>query len=182
MNFFSRLNRRLSLVSQMEKYLVRSVAILLVGLSLSVLLLNLKSPRGDELWGMYIDYSYIFKRERICLALIVNLVAIWPFKARRYLASIVMSVWVLIEYVLWFIESLKQLSLPENFFEPRTAGLIRAGWGDIIVLLITTLFTGWIIRFLASIFSSSPHKRNNDGLIEPRTPDVRTHLVNEPPN
>jgi hypothetical protein len=104
--------------------------------------------------GVTIDLNYRFTRMkwRIALALIVAMFALWPRSRKWFLVSAIALAWLVVEYAMWYIDSLRgraEAGVPNNAI-PRTAYLDHATWFDIGIVSIALGVLSWQIWLLVT--------------------------------
>ena len=153
-----------------EKTILRGLAILLCALSI-ILFVNefirinqIRTSVESGVWSVIISYTLLWRKGRIAIALIVNLIAMWSLKPKNFLLSAVPLVWVIIEYIYWFNISLqnKVYSGENGLPEPNTLGFYPATWLDIAVLSLALVLFAWSIKILIPIFRSLQDKSRTD--------------------
>jgi len=155
------LARRLAAVSHAERNCVITISTLAAGLAIVLPIIqiieinNLLSPQEGFTWGVIVSYASFWLRVRIALALIINSIGIWPFRAKSILVSAFAIAWVVAEYTLWLSWSIRVREglgvgrLPE----PSAAGFYGAIWLDIVVLILAIVVLGWMIKTLLPLLT-----------------------------
>ena len=106
-------------------------------------------------------------RLRVAVALIVSLVCICRFRPKGFLVSVGALLWVVAEYTLWLIWSLrfKETLGVGHLPDPQIAGLYKAIPWDMVVLGLTLMLLAWAIKTLALVLRfSSDHPREQPRL------------------
>ncbi len=173
-DFNERLNRVLLSVSQKGKYVARSIATLLAAIALALLIdefVRIEGWFNASPWSVTIDYTSLFRKERIAIVLITNLITVWSFKPKRYVVSAVALTWVAVEYAVWFNRSLRikenmRILGIDSLSEMNAAGFYGGSWWDVIVLALTLALLLWCMKTLMSIFTSPPY----ESIEHPSTP------------
>lgn len=173
---FTKLNAKLTAVlsstSRTERHFIRAVAILAALLSttlVTIQYIGISQLRPVELqsWGMTsYDLTDFWLRLRVAVALIANLVFIFRFRPRGFLVSTGALLWVVAEYTLWFIWSLrfKEALGTGHLPEPEIAGFYKAVLWDMVILGSTTMLLAWTIKTLIVVLRSSPDQPKEHAL------------------
>lgn len=169
-NLNRRLNRNLRSISNVKKNFIRTVAIFAAALSMLFLINQcIETNRmlgSDEysLWGITIDHSSFWTRLRITGALMINLIAIWPYKTKGFWVSGASQCWVGGECLIWYLMSIK-LKLDAgiaNLPEPNTLGFFKASLWDITIFTANGVLLLWTLRTLVTLFASSSKELSNN--------------------
>jgi hypothetical protein len=162
--FNLKLNHVLVSVSKGGRYVVRSIAALLAAIALALLIdefVRIEGWLNTSPWSVTIDYTSLFRKERIASVLITYLITVWPLKPKRYLISAVALIWIAVEYAVWFNHSLRikeNMSILgiDRLSERIAAGFYGGSWWDVIVLGLTLALLLWCLKTLISVFISPP--------------------------
>ena len=166
-----KLGNSIPLISYRKKFFVRSVATIAAAVGIILLIyeyIGILRVRNapDLIWSLIIDYTYLYRKLRVAIALILNLVAIWPLKMRRCLISVLALLWCLIEYGIWYFlsQKLKESAGINRLPEPSAMGFLGATWWDILLLVLIVVLLAWTIKLLMAFLMPSRHEPDNEGL------------------
>lgn len=177
-----KIDQHLSAIPDTEKNVARFFSILAAVLIIGIVSVELSKvffrpsypDSSDGRVSVLFDFSFVFRKLRIGLALVINLIDIWPFKMKRYFISTLSLVWAVIEYALWFKYSLflkangEALGL-SGLPEPNTLGFYPATlWDALALVLVIALFI-WNMKLYLSILIP-PGKSQNGKLGHLQTP------------
>lgn len=102
--------------------------------------------------GVTIDLNYQIPRmkTRIALALIVGVLTLWPRRRTWFVVSILALSWVVVEYVMWNIDSIRgRAEAGLDSTSPPIAYLHGATRWDIVNLVLVLGILSWQIVLLA---------------------------------
>jgi len=162
---FVEFDKGLSSISWSERTFVRAIAIVAAALSIvaaigeSLHVYRLLDSAGSP-WSVAINYAVVWRRYWISAGLTVSLVAIWPFKAKRYILAALALAFVTIQYLSWFKESIRvkeyyNILGVNHIPEPSVASLYGATWWDILALGSYLLLFAFVAKTILTISISS---------------------------
>lgn len=97
------------------------------------------------------DPGYVFRLLRIFVVFLLTAACIWKFSKISIILSIPAQLWVLGEYIMWYVESRKGMYMAgiTRLPEPSTLGFYRATWLGVVPLFLAISI---LIMWLAVLF------------------------------
>lgn len=108
--------------------------------------------------------SLAMRQMRIAVALIISVLPLWPGKVMGLLISWVALLWITLEYILWWKQSVDVLDAAGMSFSnsPHFAYLLQGTWWDLCVLLATVIGLLWAGNYLRRTLYQSRHAMSEE--------------------
>ena len=109
--------------------------------------------------------SVATRQIRVALALVIGAVAAWPGKSKGFFISLVALLWITLEYILWWKQSVGALDAAGMSFSHvrHFAYLLRGTWWDLCMLLATIIDLVWAGKHLRHAYYQSQDSISDAG-------------------
>lgn len=129
--------------------LMTCIIVLTLLIQETIRLVNSVEPLGDP--------GYVFRLLRILLAFLLTAACMWKFIKVSITLSIPAQLWIIGEYVMWYLESLKGMDMTgiSRLPELSTLGFYQATWLSVVPLFLAISLLIMCLAVLIRGFSKS---------------------------